>query len=121
MGLPKGRTNNPYGRKKEADSFSSAMKDMKDKVVELVEVNNPNKLTYVQMFSKIVWEKVIIEKDPMFCKLAANYLDGMPQQYVEHTGSIENPLLKTLEETEGSNADNVSVSTDVVDDVKPNE
>jgi|GEM_PF-3450389 len=85
-----GNNANPHGRPPKGYSLTEAVKDLLTK--------NPER-------KKKIIEKIITLAeggDPVFVKLAWNYMDGMPKQEIEQTGGLDLNVNTTLEKVYGN-------------------
>jgi len=84
--MKKGETRNPNGRPKSGDSITDIAKRFLDGTPEGM------KKTHKEIFFETVYRKAVIEKDIAAIKLVWNYVDGMPEQPIKHTGDADNPV-----------------------------
>ena len=75
----KGQSGNPNGRPPKGYSITDTIREMMDEKPEIKKALG-NKILQMALNGDIVAMKTIW-----------SYLDGMPQQSVEHSGSIEHP------------------------------
>jgi hypothetical protein len=81
-----GETRNPNGRPKKGESITEIAKKFLEDIPE-----GQNK-TYKQLFFEKVYKKAVVEGDIAALKLVWNYVDGMPEQPIKHTGDADNPV-----------------------------
>jgi hypothetical protein len=91
----KGVSGNPDGRPKGSISITTELKK------ELEKIPEGQRMTYLEAFIKKVLKKAIVDEDPQMMKTLWSYIDGMPKQAVEHSGS----LLSGLSEEEKQKLD----------------
>ena len=77
-----GQTGNPKGRPPKGTSLTDVMREFLEEIPEGQERNN--KELFVQKSYDLA-----MKGDPTFAKLVWNYLDGMPQQKIDHTSKDE--------------------------------
>lgn len=89
----KGSSGNPDGRPK--GSGLSITTEIKRK---LTEVDEAEKSTYLQLLVDKIIKLAINDGNPQMIKQIWNYIDGIPQQKIEHSGFIDrSPVLSDEE------------------------
>ena len=78
----KGQSGNPAGRPEGTKNFTTKVKEALEKIAE------GKDYTYEEAFIKSILKKAIVDGDTGTQRLVWNYLDGMPKQQVEHSGSL---------------------------------
>ena len=78
----KGQSGNPEGRPPGIKNFTTKVKEALEKIAE------GKDYTYEEAFIKSILKKAIVDGDTGTQRLVWNYLDGMPKQQVEHSGSL---------------------------------
>ena len=75
----KGESGNPAGRPVGSKSFTTQVKDA------LAQISKGTGTSYQEELIKAILHKAIVEKDTAMMRLIWNYLDGMPQQHIDHS------------------------------------
>jgi len=67
-------------------SFTTKVKDALEKIAES---EDGQEITFEQQFIQTILHKAIVERDSSIIKLVWNYLSGMPQVSIEHSGKLQ--------------------------------
>jgi len=107
----KGQSGNPNGRPK----VYSITESIRDQLQKYPDGQGKNKKTYLELITKKIFDKAVIDGDINMLKAVWNYMDGMPKQSVDTNIDLKVSISKIINNLEDGGSDIKRISTSVTE------